>query len=258
MDLGIAGRCAIVCAASRGLGFACAQALSNEGVDLTIAARSAEALEKAAALLRRSGIRVAAVVADVTTEAGRRAIRSACPSPDILVTNCGGAPPGDFRQWSRKDWLRAVDANMLSAIFLIRATVDGMMERRFGRIVNITNVAVKGGLPDLPLSAAACSGLTGFVSTLARETVRYNVTVNNLLPGRFNTDRLASNMEATRQRTGQSMEEVVRERLDKTPAGRFGDPRELGDACAYFCAAQAGYITGQNLVIDGGSYPGTF
>ena len=259
MELAIAGRRAIVCAASKGLGFACAQALAREGVHLTIAARGAERLEQAAAdLRRRYGTPVSAVVADVATEAGREAILAQCPTPDIVVNNCGGAPPGDFREWERADWIKAVDANMLSAIFLIRATVDAMIQRRFGRIVNITNVVVKGGLPELGLSAAACSGLTGFIAGLSRETVRHNVTINNLVPGRFDTDRLQSNMQDTMRRTGKSLDAVKAERLAKTPAGRFGDPQELGDACAFLCSGQAGFITGQNLVIDGGGYPGTF
>jgi 3-oxoacyl-[acyl-carrier protein] reductase len=259
VELGLAGRRAIICAASRGLGFACANALAREGVNVTIAARRRELLNEAATLLReRHGIAVEAVVADVASEDGRVEILARCPQPDILVTNCGGAPPGDFRSWSRADWIRALDANMLAAIFMIRATLDTMIARRFGRIVNITNVAIKGGLPDLGLSAGAVSGLTGFVSALARQTVGHNVTINNLVPGRFDTDRLQSNIQATAQRTGQSLEEARAARIALTPAGRFGDPGELGDACAYLCSAQAGYITGQNLVIDGGGYPGTF
>jgi 3-oxoacyl-[acyl-carrier protein] reductase len=241
------------------LGFACADALAREGVAVTIVARRVELLEDAAGWLRDAyGVPVITVVADVATETGREAILAACPDPDILVNNCGGAPPGDFRDWSREDWIRAVDGNMLSAIFLIRATVDAMIARRFGRIVNITNVAVKGGLPEIGLSAGACSGLTGFVSGLARQTVPHNVTINNLVPGRFDTDRLRSNIEATMRRTGKTLEEVREARLAATPAGRFGRPEELGNACAYLCSAQAGYITGQNVVIDGGGYPGTF
>lgn len=259
MDLGIKGRTAIVLAASKGLGFACADALGAAGVQLTIAARRPEVLEAAAAdLRRRHGVAVTAVAADVATEPGRAAILAQCPAPDILVNNCGGAPPGDFREWQRDDWIRAIDGNMLSSIFMIRATLDAMIARRFGRIVNITNVAVKGGLPEIGLSAAACSGLTGFISGLSRETVRHDVTINNLVPGRFDTDRLQSNMQDTMRRTGKSLDVVRAERLAKTPAGRFGDPAELGATCAFLCSRQAGYITGQNLVIDGGGYPGTF
>ena len=259
MELGIKGRRAIVCAASRGLGFACANSLAREGVALVIAARRIEPLNQAAQLLRdRHAAQVDAVVADISTEEGRAIILERCSDPDILVTNCGGAPPGDFRQWDREDWLRAIDANMLAAIFLMKFTIDRMLERQFGRIVNITNVALKGGLPELGLSAGATSGLTGFVAGLSRQTVAHNVTINNLVPGRFETDRLRANMQATRERTGQTLEEVRADRLAATPARRFGHPDELGDACAYLCSAQAGYITGQNLVIDGGGYPGTF
>lgn len=249
MDLGIAGRSALVCAASRGLGRACAVSLARNGVNVTLVARGAETLEKTAAEIRAaSAVAVHTVAADITTEEGRAAALSACPSPDILVNNAGGPPPGDFRDWSREDWIRALDANMLTPIALIRATVDGMIERRFGRIVNITSSAVKAPIDVLGLSNGARSGLTGFVAGIARKTVRHNVTINSLLPGPFDTDRLRAVVpEAQRA-----------QRMAQNPAGRFGQPEEFGEACAFLCSAQAGYITGQNLLIDGGAYPGTF
>jgi 3-oxoacyl-[acyl-carrier protein] reductase len=198
------------------------------------------------------------VAADITSDGGRAAALAACPQPDILVTNAGGPPPGDFRKFAREDWLRAVNANMLTPIELIRATVDGMLSRRFGRIVNITSSAVKAPIGELALSNGARSGLTGFIAGLARETVAHNVTVNNLLPGRFWTDRLISNTEFLAKEQGKTPEEVKREREKAIPARRFGTPEEFGDLCAYLCSAQAGYITGQNFLIDGGTYPGTF
>src|SRR6266571_4494523 len=184
--------------------------------------------------------------------------RAACPSPDILITNAGGPPPGDFRKFSREDWLRAVGGNMLTPIELIKATVDGMISRRFGRIVNITSSAVKAPIAELALSNGARSGLTGFVAGLARQTVAHNVTINNLLPGRFWTDRLKSNTDFIAKEKGKTVEEVKRELEKAIPAGRFGTPEEFGELCAYLCSAQASYITGQNFLIDGGIYPGTF
>jgi 3-oxoacyl-[acyl-carrier protein] reductase len=244
MDLGIAGRHALVCAASKGLGRACAVSLARDGVNLTLVARGAEALAGTARTIRESsGVTVVEVQADITTEAGRDAALAACPAPDILINNAGGPPPGDFRDWSREDWIRALDANTL-----IRAVVDRMMQRRFGRIVNITSSAVKAPIDVLGLSNGARSGLTGFVAGLARKTVRHNVTINNLLPGPFDTDRLRS-MVPPEQRE---------QRMAVNPAGRFGQPEEFGEACAFLCSAHAGYITGQNLLIDGGAYPGVF
>ncbi len=258
MDLGIAGRRAIVCAASKGLGRACALSLAREGVEVTIVARTPEPLEAAAEEIRSlSGSRVTAVAADITTAEGRAAALAACPEPDILVTNAAGPPPGDFRDWSREDWIKAIDANMLTPIELIKATVDGMIGRRFGRIVNITSAAVKAPIQSLGLSNGARAGLTGFVAGLARSTVRHNVTVNNLLPGPFETDRLRANLAAAAKSAGRSVDEMARARAESNPAGRFGDPAEFGDACAFLCGARAGYITGQNLLIDGGAYPGT-
>lgn len=259
MDLQLNGRRAIVCAASKGLGRGCAEALAAEGVSLVINARGAEALEQVAEQLRRDhGVEVDAVAADITTEDGREAVLARCPAPDILVNNAGGPPPGDFRDWGREDWIAAVEANMLTPIELIKATVDGMMEREFGRIVNITSSAVKAPISVLGLSNGARSGLTGFVAGIARETVRHNVTINNLLPGMFDTDRLNSNFTAVADREGRSLDEVRDARREATPAGRFGDPAEFGRTCAFLCSGHAGYITGQNVLIDGGAYPGTF
>lgn len=258
MDLGIAGKRALVCAASKGLGRGCALALAREGVEVTIVARTPRPLEQAAQEIRAStGARVTTVAVDITTPMGREQALAACPAPDILVTNAGGPPPGDFREWARDDWIRALDANMLTPIELIKATVDHMIERRFGRIVNITSSAVKAPIEILGLSNGARAGLTGFVAGIARKTVRANVTINNLLPGPFATDRLRSTMEAVAKRSGRALEEVSSERRAANPAGRFGDPEEFGAACAFLCSVHAGYITGQNLVIDGGAYPGT-
>ena len=247
MDLGIAGRRALVCAASKGLGRACAFSLAENGVHVTIVARGRAALEQTASEIRRDlGVQVQPVMADITTVPGRSAALAACPSPDILINNAGGPPPGDFRDWSRNDWMDAIDANMLTPIELIRATVDGMIARRFGRIVNITSSAVKAPIDVLGLSNGARSGLTGFVAGLARKTVRHNVTINNLLPGPFETDRLRAVVPTDQWESRKAL----------NPAGRFGQPEEFGEACAFLCSAQAGYITGQNLLIDGGAYPG--
>ncbi|MGJ7522228.1 SDR family oxidoreductase [Variovorax sp. LT1P1] len=259
MDLGLSTRTALVCGASKGLGLGCAQSLAREGVAVTIVARGAEALEAAAAAIRAAtGATVTAVAADITTPAGRAAALAACPAPDILVTNAGGPKPGDFRDWDRDVWIAALDANMLTPIELIRATVDGMIERRFGRIINITSGAVKAPIDILGLSNGARSGLTGFVAGLARKTVAHNVTINNLLPGPFETDRLRDTARQWSKQTGKSEETVLAERRAANPSGRFGTPAEFGDACAYLCSAQAGFITGQNLLMDGGNYPGTF
>ncbi|MFQ5984963.1 MAG: SDR family oxidoreductase [Alphaproteobacteria bacterium] len=259
MDLGLAGKKAIVCASSLGLGQACASCLAREGAAVTINARRRDVLEATAEEIRAAtGAHVTAVAGDIATEEGRAAVLEACPEADILVNNAGGPPPGDFRDWGREDWIRALDANMLTAIALIQATVDGMIARRFGRIVNITSSAVKAPIERLGLSNGARSGLTGFVAGLARQTVSYNVTINNLLPGPFDTDQLRENFEEAARVTGVPAEELVERRQQANSAGRFGDPREFGEACAFLCSAQAGYITGQNLLIDGGSYPGTF
>lgn len=258
MDLGLTGKTAIVCAASKGLGKATAMSLAREGVAVTICARTPETLEATAEEIRAaSDAEVTAIACDITTEAGRDAVLSACPTPDILINNAGGPPPGDFRDWERDDWIKALDANMLTAIFLIKATVDGMMARRFGRIVNITSSAVKAPIDILGLSNGARAGLTGFVAGIARKTVAQNVTINSVLPGPFDTDRLRGNFQKAAEESGRPLAEIMAERAKSNPAGRFGDPHEFGELCAFVCSAQAGYITGQNFLIDGGGYPGT-
>ncbi|MCW8885364.1 MAG: SDR family oxidoreductase [Motiliproteus sp.] len=259
MELGISGRKAIVCAASKGLGKACAMALAQEGVELVINARTPEILEQTAEEIRtHTGVPVTAVACDITTEAGRQAVLAACPDPDILVNNAGGPPPGDFRDWQHDDWIAAVEANMLTPIMLIKAVVDGMQDRQFGRIVNITSGAVKAPIPSLGLSNGARSGLTGFVAGLARQTVAHNVTINNLLPGPFETDRLQQTLQGAAKQQGKTLDQIIELRRQSNPAGRFGDPDEFGAACAFLCASQSGFISGQNLLIDGGAFPGTF
>lgn len=259
MDLGIKGRTALVCGASKGLGRACAQALAEAGVNVVIVARTADALNATAADIRATtGVTVTAVACDITTPEGRAQALAACPQPDILVTNAGGPPPGDFRDWQRDDWIRALDANMLTPIELIKATVDGMIARGFGRIVNITSSAVKAPIDILGLSNGARSGLTGFVAGLARTTVSHNVTINNLLPGAFDTDRLTATMQASAAKSGESVDDTRSKRAAAIPARRFGQPEEFGATCAFLCSAHAGYIAGQNVLIDGGAYPGTF
>ena len=257
MDLGIAGKKALVCGASTGLGYACAQALVREGVDVLIVARTEAPLLAAAERLRLLGAgAVSSVAADVTTEVGRELIWQAQQNFDIVVTNAAGPPSGDFRDWDRDIWLRALEANMLAPIALIKATVDGMMARGFGRIVNITSSAVKSPVDGLGLSNGARSGLTGFVAGLARTTVAKGVTINNLLPGTFDTARLAGNFAAQAVRQGIGTEQAIAARLAKHPAHRFGQPDELGNTCAYLCSMHAGYINGQNILLDGGSFPG--
>jgi len=258
MDLGIAGKRAIVCAASKGLGKGCARALAGEGVDLVINARTAARLEATAEeIARETGVTVTPVAADIASEAGRADVLAACPAPDILVTNCGGPPAGDFRDWTRDDWIRALDANMLTPIALMKATVDGMIARGFGRIVNITSASVKSPYPYLGLSNGARTGLTGFVAGLARQTVRHNVTVNNLLPGAHATDRTAEIAASLAAAKGTTAEEEIAAMRAEENAQRFGTIEEFGAACAFFCGARAGYITGQNLLVDGGAFPGT-
>ena len=258
MDLGIRGRTALVCAASKGLGKGCALSLAKEGVNLVITARGKEALEATAAEIRNlTGVNVTAIAGDITTAEGRAAALAACPNPDILVNNAGGPPPGDFRSWTREDWLKALDANMLTPIELIKATVDGMIARKFGRIVNITSGAVKMPIPELGLSNGARTGLTGFVAGIARQTVQHNVTINGLLPGPFDTDRLRGNFAFNAKKLGKTVEELAKARADANPARRFGTIEEFGVACAFLCSAHAGFITGQNLLMDGGAYPGT-
>lgn len=259
MDLGIRGRKAIVCGASKGLGKGCAIALAGEGVLVYIAARNQPQLDSAAIEIEKlTGNRPTTVLADVTTTEGRVKVLDACADPDILINNAGGPPPGDFRNWTRDDWIKALDANMLSPIELIKATLDGMIARKFGRIVNITSHAVKQPVDMLGLSNGARTGLTGFVAGLSRATVQHNVTINNLLPGTFDTDRLKSNLSAFARSSGKSADETTEAIRLSNPAKRFGTPAEFGAACAFLCSDKAGYVTGQNFLIDGGAYPGTF
>jgi len=259
MDLGIRGRTALVCAASKGLGKGCAMALAREGVNVVITARGKEALEATAEEIRKaSGVKVTAIAGDITTPDGRAAALAACPQPDILVNNAGGPPPGDFRNWTRDDWVKALEANMLTPIELIKAVIDGMIARKFGRVVNITSGAVKMPIPELGMSNGARTGLTGFVAGLSRTVAQHNVTINNLLPGPFDTDRLRSNMAFNAKKLNKTAEELARVRMDANPARRFGTVEEFGQACAFLCSTQAGYIVGQNLLLDGGAFPGTF
>jgi 3-oxoacyl-[acyl-carrier protein] reductase len=260
MDLGIEGKWALVCAASKGLGKGCAVALVQEGVNVVITARGGEALEASAAELRALGAgEVRSVVGDITTAAGRAAALAACPQVDILVNNAGGPPPGDFRSWDREAWIKAIDANMLTPIELMKATVDAMAERGFGRVVNITSGAVKAPIDVLGLSNGARSGLTGFVAGLARSKIAARgVTINGLLPGAFDTDRLRTTMAAVAQRDGKAVEAVADARKRTIPTPRFGTAEEFGAICAFLCSVHAGYITGQNILVDGGAYPGTF
>ena len=265
MDLGIAGKWALVCGASKGLGLGCAQALAAEGVNVVIVARGADALHAAAqGLLDASpGVQVLPVAADITTPEGRAAALAAPGGPgsafDIVVTNAGGPPPGDFRGWDRDIWLKALDANMITPIELIKATVDGMAQRGFGRIINITSSAVKAPIDILGLSNGARSGLTGFVAGVSRSGLAaQGVTINNLLPGAFDTDRLKTTMEGAATKTGQPIEAIMDARRQTIPARRFGNPQEFGAICAFLCSVHAGYMTGQNVLADGGAYPGTY
>jgi 3-oxoacyl-[acyl-carrier protein] reductase len=261
MDLGISGKWALVCAASKGLGKGCAAALVREGVNVVITARGEDALKATAAELksinRSSAVRT--VAGDITTPAGRAAALAACPQVDILVNNAGGPPAGDFREWTRDTWIAALDANMLTPIELIKATVDGMAERGFGRILNITSAAVKAPIDVLGLSNGARTGLTGFIAGLARQPriASRGVTINNLLPGPFDTDRLRKTLEAGAAKTGSTVEQVAAQRRQGVPAQRFGTADEFGATCAFLASVHAGYITGQNLLIDGGGFPGT-
>jgi 3-oxoacyl-[acyl-carrier protein] reductase len=258
MDYGIRGKRAIVCAASKGLGKGCAMALAREGVELVITARTVDVLERTAREIRdATGVNVTAVPGDITTDAGRAAALAACPDPDILINNAGGPPPGDFREWDREAWIKALDANMLTPIALIKATVDGMIARRFGRIVNITSGSVRSPISTLGLSNGARAGLTGFVAGVARQVAKHNVTINNLLPGPFDTDRLRGTTASHAKKLGKSYDEVAAERRSTVPAGRFGTPEEFGDACAFLCSASAGFIVGQNLLLDGGQFNST-
>jgi 3-oxoacyl-[acyl-carrier protein] reductase len=257
MDLGIAGRSAIVCGASAGLGRGVAEALAADGVNLLLAARTEDRLRRTAEEISATATgKVTWVATDVTTEEGRAALLDACPEPDILINNAGGPPPGDFRQWGRDEWLKAIDSNMLSAIFLIKATLDGMIERKFGRVVNITSHMVKQPAAFLGLSNGARAGLTGFIGGLSRDVAQHNVTLNNVLPGQFDTDRLRSNHQKFADASGRDLASVQANARAGIPAKRFGTPEEFGAACAFLCSAKAGYITGQNLLLDGGEFKG--
>ena len=266
MDLGIAGQWALVGGASKGLGWGCARALALEGVNVVMVARGAEALQASVARLReetQGRVQLIGVAADITTPAGREAVWHVAGGPGkdygIVVTNAGGPPTGDFRDWDREAWINAVDANMLTPIELIKATVDGMAARGFGRIVNITSSAVKAPIDILGLSNGARSGLTGFVAGVARSGIAaQGVTINNILPGKFDTDRIATTHRAAASKTGKTVEEIRRAQQAQIPAGRFGTAEEFGAICAFLCSRQAGYITGQNILPDGGLYPGTY
>ncbi|MDE2239661.1 MAG: SDR family oxidoreductase [Rhodospirillales bacterium] len=258
MDLGLKSRTALVCAASAGLGRACALALAKEGVSVTITARDRDRLEETAEELRRlTDVRISTVAGDITTDEGRAAALLACPNPDILINNAGGPPPGDFRDLSEEDWQAALNANLLTPIALIRATLDCMITRKFGRIINITSSAVKSPIPSLGLSNTARTGLTGFVAGLSRQVAKHNVTINNLLPGAFNTDRLRKTAEGTAKSSGREVDDILAERAAANPTRRVGEPEEFGAMCAFLCSAHAGYIVGQNILMDGGAFNST-
>jgi 3-oxoacyl-[acyl-carrier protein] reductase len=257
MDLGLTRRKAIVCASSRGLGRACAFALAQAGCELVINGRDGKALEATAAELRQAtGAKVTAVQADVATAEGQAALLAACPEPDILVNNNAGPPFRDFRQLTRAQMLDGVTANMVVAVELTQKVIDPMVRRKFGRIVNITSGSVKMPLAGLDLSSGARAGLTAFMAGVARSVAAANVTINFLLPGTFDTERLASNIAANAKTKGIPFDQAKAERMATVPAKRFGSPEEFGAACAFLCSAQAGYITGQSLLIDGGAFPG--
>jgi 3-oxoacyl-[acyl-carrier protein] reductase len=259
LDLGIKGRTALVCGASKGLGRGCALALAQAKVNVFIVARNAGPMEETVRVIsEQTGSYVAGVVADVTTPEGRARALEACPAPDILVTNAAGPPPGDFRDWTRENWIAAIDANMLAPIELIKSTIDSMIAEKFGRIINITSSAVKVPIDVLGLSNGARTGLTGFVAGLSRKTAVHNVTINNLLPGSFDTDRLIGITQMLAKTRSQPIDKVRDDLIAAVPAGRFGDPDEFGAACAFLASAKAGFITGQNLLLDGGAFPGTF
>lgn len=258
MDMGIRGRKAIVCAASKGLGRGCAEALAAEGVDLVITARTASEIEAAASeIAAKYGVSVTPVAGDVKTEAGRAAILEAMPEPDILVNNAGGPPPGDFADFSLDDWREAVEGNMITPLALIKSTVYGMADRGFGRIVNITSYSVKSPIPTLELSNGARAGLTAAIASLARKVAPRNVAINSILPGPFATDRLTNTSHAMAEKFGKTFEEVHAERAEEVPAKRFGTTEEFGAMCALLCSQHAGYVIGQNIVMDGGSHVST-
>ena len=258
LDFGIAGRKAIVCASSRGLGLGCANALASVGVNLVMCGRTAETLAASAATIREThNVDVVEVVCDITTEEGRAAVLKAAGHVDILVNNAGGPPPGNFRDWKRDNWLAALDANMLAAFELIKAVIDPMIENKFGRIVNITSNSVKSPIPALGLSNGARAALTGFCAGLARQVAEHNVTVNGLLPGQFNTDRIEMLIANSAKAEGRSQEEMRAIFESRNPTKRLGEIEEFGFACAWMCSAHSGYLTGQNILIDGGVFNST-
>jgi 3-oxoacyl-[acyl-carrier protein] reductase len=259
MDLGIAGRKAIVCASSKGLGRACATSLAAAGCEVVVNGRNRDAVEAAAADIRKAtGAAVIAVTADVATAEGQKALFAACPEPDIVVNNNAGPPFRDFRDLTREMILDGVIANMVVAIEITQKAIDPMVRRNFGRIVNITSGTVKAPLVGLDLSSGARAGLTAFMAGVARSVAAANVTINFMQPGAFATDRLQSNIDITAAKRGITVEQATKERLATIPAKRFGTPEEFGAACAFLCSAHAGFITGQNLLIDGGTFPGAF
>lgn len=257
MDLGIRGRKALVCASSQGLGLACATSLAQEGCQIFINGRDADKLNKVAKdLAQATGAKVHAVVGDITTEVGRAALLSACPDPDILINNNAGPTPGKLADWHHDAWIEALESNMLAPALLIRAVVPGMRERRFGRIVNITSAMVKQPRTRMALSTGARAGLTAFAKSVSLDVAVDNVTINNLLPERIDTDRQRYMAERMMKDFGVDMQEARRRIADGIAAKRFGTPKEFGDTCAFLCSVQASFISGQNLQIDGGSYPG--
>jgi 3-oxoacyl-[acyl-carrier protein] reductase len=258
MDLGIAGRRAIVCASSKGLGRGCAEALAREGVDVVINGRhEAEVMATADAIRQNSRVNVTPAVADVTTPEGRDALLKACPEPDILINNAGGPPPGDFRDLDEDQWLKGLVPNLVAPIMLIKATVDGMAKRKFGRVINVTSRSVKTPLYHLPLSNAARAGLTGMVAGLARQVAKDNVIINNLLPGPFATERQMGPMRGRAEQAGIDYETFVKQQTDQVPTRRFGTAEEFGNTCAYLCSVHASFIVGQNLLMDGGGFAST-
>ena len=257
MDLGIKNRTALVCASSQGLGLACATALAREGVNVVINGRNQERLDKATQEIRaKTGVDVTHIVADITTPSGRQTLFEACPAPDILINNNAGPAPGQLVDWDHDAWIHALEANMLAPILLIRAYVTGMRERQFGRIVNITSAMVKSPRPHMALSTSARTGLTAFSKSLSLDVAVDNVTINNLLPERIDTPRQTFMAERMMKLHNISMEEARQRITDTVAAKRFGTPEEFADACAFLCSAQAGFISGQNLQLDGGSYHG--
>ena len=258
INFGLKNKNAIVCASSKGLGFGCAKALAETGVNLVMCARGKEKLEDAAhEILKNSDVNINTIACDITTDEGRQKVLNAFDHVDILINNAGGPPPGDFRDWKREDWIKAIDANMLTAIELIKSVIDPMIKNKFGRIVNITSGSVKAPIPYLGLSNGARAGLTGFVGGLARQVAKHNVTINGLMPGQFNTDRIENLIENKSKVENKSKEQVRKELESKNPTGRLGHIDEFGLACAWICSEKSGYLVGQNILIDGGAFNGT-